>query len=714
MLFCRRMLVVAVYLYAAQTVAAQQSTSATRDSTLRHAADSSARRLREIRVVGERSAKRSYTVSTSRSATKADTKLRDTPQSISVVTNALIADKAMQNMSDVVQYLPGITMASGESHHDAPVIRGNSTSADFFVNGVRDDAQFVRDLYNVERVEAIKGSNALIFGRGGAGGVINRVLKDASFSPVRSVTLEGGSYDHKRSTLDLGTPLGEHVAVRVNGMYEKSGGFRENAMLHRFGVNPSATFIPDARTVVRVDYEHFDDTRNVDRGIPSFAGAPASGSPERYFGDPGISHAFAHVDGARLVAERAFPLGMSLRNTTSFGNYSKFYQNVFAGSALNAAGTSLNLTGYNNRIARNNLINQTDLTGSLSTGPVRHALLVGAEFSRQRTANYRATAYFNGGSGTSLSVPFATPSRTTVADFRQSATDADNSSHADVGALYVQDQVALTSMLQAVAGVRVEQFAQYFHNNRANVDLQRDDQLVSPRFGLIFKPAEPLSIYASASTAYLPSSGDQFSSLTVTTQTLEPEQFRNHEIGAKWDPSARLSLNVAAYRLDRTNSQAPDPSAPGRIVQTGARRTTGYEFGSSGRVTDAWSMVAGYAVQRAVITEATTAAPAGTTVQLVPHHTQSLWNRYDVSSSLGVGLGLVHQANMYAAIDNSVVLPSFTRFDGGLFFGLTRDVRAQFNVENITNRLYYPTSQGNNNIMPGAPRSLKVSLSAGI
>src|SRR6185369_4804501 len=117
----------------------------------------------------------------------------------------------------------------------------------------------------------------------------------------------------------------------------------------------------------------------------------------------------------------------------------------------------------------------------------------------------------------------------------------------------------LTSMLQAVAGVRVERFAQRFHNNRANADLQRDDHLVSPRFGLIFKPIEPLSIYGSSSVAYLPSSGDQFSSLNVTTQTLEPEQFRNNEIGAKWDPSDRLSLNVAAYRLDRTNSQAPDP-----------------------------------------------------------------------------------------------------------------------------------------------------------
>jgi catecholate siderophore receptor len=413
-----------------------------------------------------------------------------------------------------------------------------------------------------------------------------------------------------------------------------------------------------------------------------------------------------------VVAERSLPAGLSLRNTSSWGSYNKFYQNVFPGSALNATGTSLTLSGYNNRIRRDNLINQTDLTSTLNTGTIRHTLLAGAELSRQRTVNYRSTAYFNG-TATSLTVPFADPSIESSPAFRQSATDADNASHADVGALYVQDQVTLTSMLQAIAGVRVERFAQYFHNNRTGDDLQRDDRLVSPRFGLVFKPVEPLSFYGSTSVSHLPSSGDQFSSLTVTTQTLEPEEFRNYEVGARWDAREDLSFTAAAYRLDRSNSQAPDPVTPGRIVQTGTRRTTGYEFGSSGRVNDAWSLSAGYAVQQAVVTSTTTAAPAGATIQLVPHHTISLWNRYDFTSALGAGLGVVSQSSMYAAIDNTVVLPAFTRLDGGVFLTLARDVRAQVNVENITNRLYYATSQGNNNIMPSAPRTLRLSMTVG-
>ena len=144
-----------------------------------------------------------YQILTS-SSTKTVTPLRDVPQSISVVTQNLIRDQGMQNMADVVRYIPGITMAHGEGHRDAPVIRGNATTADFYVNGVRDDVQYYRDLYNVERVEAVKGSNAITFGRGGGGGVINRVTKDAQFYPIREISLQGGSFGNKRFSTDFG------------------------------------------------------------------------------------------------------------------------------------------------------------------------------------------------------------------------------------------------------------------------------------------------------------------------------------------------------------------------------------------------------------------------------------------------------------------------------------------------------------------------------
>jgi catecholate siderophore receptor len=703
-------LVATTLLIGSSSLTAQTPTVPASDSSARQLGDSTAQRLHRVRIIDRRSS--SYAPpSSTRTATKTDTPHRDVPQSATVLTRGFMSDKAIQTMSQAVEFVPGITILLGEGHHDQPVIRGNSTTADLFVDGVRDDAEYSRDMYNIERVEAIKGSNAMVFGRGGGGGVINRVTKEAVFAPLGSLSLETGSYAHQRSTLDVGQALGNTVAVRVNGFGEHSGGFRQSAMNKRFGVNPTATILASPATLLRVDYEHFDNTQNVDRGIPSFAGRPSPAPISQFFGDPGVSHAFVHVDDAGIVAEQALGSRVTVRNHARWASYDKFYQNVFPGSAVDSTGTTLNLSGYNHAQRRDNLINQTDLTGIVSTGGVTHTLLAGMELARERTTDYRRTGYF-GGTATTQPVPFANPSIDATIEFRQSATDNDNNSHADIGALYVQDQAALSPHWQVVAGLRVERFGMHFHNNRSSIDLARDDRLVSPRAGLIFKPVEPLSIYASASVSHLPSSGDQFASLTVTTQTLEPEDFHNYELGAKWDLADALSLTAAVYRLDRTNSQAPDPNTPGLVVQTGARRTNGLELGASGNLTDDWSIAAGYAVQRAFVVATTTAAPAGNSVQNVPRNTLSLWNRYQITPVFGAALGVVSQGRSYAAIDNTVTLPGFTRTDAALFVRLASTLRAQLNVENLLDVRYYPTSQGNNQIMPGAPRSLLVSLTA--
>jgi catecholate siderophore receptor len=212
--------------------------------------------------------------------------------------------------------------------------------------------------------------------------------------------------------------------------------------------------------------------------------------------------------------------------------------------------------------------------------------------------------------------------------------------------------------------------------------------------------------------SHLPSSGDQFSSLTATTETLEPERFRNYEIGAKWDVHESLALTGALFRLDRSNSTAPDPANPERTVQTGAQRTTGFELGAAGELTSAWQLVAGFSSQLARIRSRTSAGAEGATVPLVPRSTLSLWNRVQLAPALAIGAGAVHQARMYAAIDNTVTLPAFTRFDGALFVAMPYRTRAQLNVENLLDTRYYATSLGKNNIMPGASRTVRLSVSA--
>ena len=667
--------------------------------------------LTTVRVIGKNG--RGYFRPETSTATKTAALLRDIPQAVTVINRALIRDQGMQGMADVARYVPGITMGQGEGNRDQPTIRGNSTTADFFVNGVRDDSQYFRDLYNVERVESLKGSNAMVFGRGGGGGVINRVMKEAEWTPSRELTVQGGSYDNRRASLDIGGGFSDMVAARFNGMYENSSLFRDNVWLKRQGINPTLSIASASRkTRVSVGYENFNDHRTADRGIPSFANAPLETNISTFFGDPSLSYSAARVNGASASAAHTTSSGFSVSNQTRFTSYDKIYQNVFPG-AVSASGTGVSLSAYNNAHERKNLFNQTDLTYATRTGPVGHTLLLGAEIGRQVTDNFRNTGFFNDTAVTFVA-PVTAPTIKIPVSFRQSASDADNHVTNTTRSIYAQDQLTLSEHLQMIAGVRYERFGIRFHNNRSDSTLSRSDAMVSPRVGLLVKPSPASSIYANYSVSFLPSAGDQFSSLNDVTKALEPEKFENLEAGAKWDVADRVSLTAAVYRLDRTNTRAPDPNNSGLSVQTGSQRSTGYELGITGQVTPAWEVAGGYARQRSVITSTTAAAPSGRTVPLVPAATFSLWNKYQVAPRFSLGVGVMHQSDMYAAISNTVKLPAFTRVDGGVYFSLTESVGAQLNLENIFNEKYYPLANGNNNITPGSPRAIRVSLTTGL
>ena len=643
------------------------------------------------------------------SALKSPTPLIDVPQAVSVVGRSQIRDQSMQNMADVVRYVPGITMAQGEGHRDAPVIRGTATTADFYVNGVRDDVQYLRDLYNVERVEAVKGANALTFGRGGGGGVINRVTKQAEFNPVRELSVQAGSFGNKRASADLGQSFGDRVALRLNALYENSNSFRREVNVERYGIAPTLTIKAGERTLVRASYEYFNDGRTVDRGIPSFAGRPSIADRSTFFGNPNVSNATAGVHLGSATIEHQMGSWL-VRNTTMVGDYGKFYQNVYPG-AVNAAQTVVAILGYNNATGRRNLFNQTDVTGVVRTGGIRHNLLSGAELGRQRTANFRNTAYFSD-AATSLNVPFWSPTIGVVPAFRPGATDADNGATNRVSSGFVQDQMELTRHVQLVAGVRYDYFNTNFLDNRTSQRLRRSDNLVAPRLGLVVKPVANLSLYGSYSVTYLPSSGDQFASLNATTQTLRPERFNNYEAGAKMNLRGRLTLTAAVYRLDRNNSTARDPNDPSRTVQTGSLRTNGAELGANGSLTKRWRLAGGYATQDAFVSSATMAAGLGAKVAIVPRHTASLWNHYQILPRWSMGLGTIYQAAMWAGIDNTVRLPSFRRADVATFVTLTDTVRLQANLENVFDTTYYPTANGNNNILPGSSRALRLGLVA--
>ena len=650
-----------------------------------------------------------YQVEAIRTATKTPTPLVNVPQSVTIVTSELIKDQMMMSVGDVMRYVPGVMVHQGENNRDQIIMRGNGSSADFFVDGVRDDVQYYRDVYNLARVEALKGPNAMIFGRGGAGGVVNRVGKVAEFGASREIAVQGGTFGHRRITADINQPVGDKVALRLDGMFEDSNSFRDYASLERGGVTPTATILAGANTTITVRYEYMKDTRTADRGITSFQGRPADVDPATFYGNPDLSDVRAEVNVASGAIEHRAGRFV-IRNHTLVANYDRFYQNFVPGVAT-ADRAQVTLTAYNNATNRTNVFNQTDITSVVSTGRLRHTLLAGIEVGRQLTDNFRNSGFFHN-AATSLLVPFSNPTISTPVTFRQSATDADNHLTTNVAGVYGQDQVELSRHVQVLAGLRFDRFDLTYHNNRTGDTLSRPDNLVSPRAGIVYKPLEPVSIYGSYSVSYLPSSGDQFSSLTTITEQVKPEQFRNYELGAKWDARPNLSVTTAAYRLNRTNTRSTDPNDPTRIVQTGSQRTNGYELGVNGHLTPLWAIAGGYAYQSAYVTSATIAAAAGAQVGQVPHHMLSLWNNYQIHARVSAALGILRRADMFATIDNSVRLPGYTRIDAAGFVNLTPQLRLQVNVENLFDRTYFINADSNTNISFGYPRAVRAGLTA--
>jgi catecholate siderophore receptor len=644
-----------------------------------------------------------YSTPATATATKTDTALRDVPQSISVVTSDLIKDQGMRSMADVARYVPGFTMGQGEGHRDAPTLRGISTTADFFIDGVRDDVQYFRDLYNAERIEVLKGPNAMIFGRGGGGGVINRVTKWADGKDHRDLTVQAGMDEYKRISGDLAGAVGEKLSLRVNGMYEDSESYRDFVSLERYAANPTAAIALGENTRLLLSYEYFDDYRTVDRGVPSRDGRPLDIDESTFFGNPRLSYSDATVHLASATFEHDFSDALRLRNRTQYGDYDKFYQNVYPNSAVNAAG-NVTLDAYQSGTQRQNLFNQTDLIWQVATGSVRHTVLAGIELGRQDTDNLRNNSTF--GTTPAGVVSIASPVTFAVPAFN--VPNQNNDVQVDLAAVYLQDQIALSDQVQLIAGVRLDRFDISFDNHLTATRFERDDDLVSPRLGVVYRPRDPLSLYASYSVSYLPSSGDQFSSLDATSAALEPEEFENLEVGVKWDVAPELALTAAVYRLERSNTRAPGPG--GTIVLTGEQRSEGVELGLSGAITEAWELIAGYTYQDAEVTRATSAAPKGSNVALVPEHQFSLWNTYRLTPAWRVGLGVIHQDDMFASISNAVTLPSFTRVDGAVFFTLNERFEAQLNVENLFDEAYFGTAHNDNNITPGSPTAVRVGL----
>jgi catecholate siderophore receptor len=295
----------------------------------------------------------------------------------------------------------------------------------------------------------------------------------------------------------------------------------------------------------------------------------------------------------------------------------------------------------------------------------------------------------------------------------------DQKSDFTVMGMYLQDQIIFNPQWQAIVGLRHDHIDTDFVNLVSNQNINTSNNLLSPRAGLIYKPSENSSLYASYSTSYVPRAGDQLIGLTVTAASFKPEKFINKEIGVKWDVTSNLALTAAVFNLERENVLAADPTNTGNSILLNGQETTGVELGASGKVTDQWQIMGALTLQDGEITERQANANAanvinkGADLALTPTRTFSLWNKYQINDMWAVALGVVSRSEMYAAtptVGASTVLPGYTRFDAAIFAKLSPQWDAQINIENLTNKDYALYAHNNNNITPGAPLNARATL----
>ncbi len=733
------------FLFTAMAIAAPGSAFAAEDTAEDGYVDD-----REIIVTGE---KDGY-VAISSSGLKTGTPLLDTPQTVSVLTREQLDDQALQDIGDILRYTPGTSVGQGEGHRDQITIRGQNTTADFFVDGIRDDVQYFRPLYNLERVEIHKGANALIFGRGGGGGIINRVTK----TPIAedffgSVTGSADTFGSYYVTADINAPVSENSAFRINGLYESFDNHRDFFGGERFAINPTIATQPGDDSRILLSYEYVNDDRTVDRGVPAelrVAGddcsvtsvcGPLEGFRDTFFGVPGINETTLQAHIVKLRLEHDLTENLTFNSTTLFADYNKLYQNVFAvgarsndadlnGLAFLQPTDTVTLDGYRDTTNRQNFINQGNLVWTGDTGSIGHTLLIGYELGQQTTSNARRDVLFDNNLDGLFDSGVVVAGRNNDDDLTEAVLgnliappalsfpvfNRNRDSRLNFYSLYLQDQIKIGDHIELVGGVRYDRFEIDVVDQIEVADgpadgndgfLARTDDKFSPRFGVIVKPQENISLYASYSRSFLPRSGDQFLTLSPTSENLAPETFENIEIGAKWDLATNLNLTASLFRLDRDN-QAVLVNAQGDSVLSGSR-TTGFEVQLVGTVLPGWNINAGYSYLDGEQRNDATVAGADLVQFQVPEHMFSLWNRYDFSDQFGMGLGVIHQSSQFVRNDNSVRIPSYTRVDAALYYKVNEQFSVQLNVENLFDENYFPSGHNNDNISTGEPINARLT-----
>ena len=673
-------------------------------------------------------------------ALKTPTPIIDVPQSLSITSASDIELRGFDSIGDIVDYTPGVNMNQGEGHRDAVVFRGIRSTSDFFVDGVRDDVQYYRPLYNVEQVEILRGPNALLFGRGGAGGVINRVTKKAKIGQdFNAYSVSYNTFGANNVQIDSNYAINDTSAFRLNAYSDTFENHRDFSDGNGYGINPSFKFALSDQTTLDISVEAIDYDRSIDRGIPSgLDGKPVDALNNIVFGDPDLNKSEFESIAFRSMLQHTFSDTLKGIFNVSYTDYDKMYQNFYVSNYMDAndpnnqlldpAGNPIldvltgnpiadpnriETDGYRDTTERQNLILSGNLVAEFETGDIKHTALFGAELISTKSRNYRYDPQFpaaGGGAPDDNATFLITQRNQAGVGFNAGGLGAgpftgfnrDTEADITVYSLYAQDEIELTEQLTLVLGARFDSFdieVSTYNGNRVKTGTQsQKDEELTPRAGLVFKPKENVSLYASYSQTFVPQSGDQFKNLG--TRGLDPDEFTNFEAGVKWDLAVDQSVTLAIFKTEQDFVEGA--AGASRIEES---EVEGFEAQYLGRITDRWTVSAGYTYLDGE-DEINDRRPGE-----LPKSLFSIWNSYQLTEKLGLGLGATYQGDSTPnGGSETVTVPSYTRVDAAAYYQFSENLRLQLNIENLLDEVYYPHAYSTHQFTVGAPINATVSI----
>lgn len=627
-------------------------------------------------------------------ALKTPTPVIDVPQSLSITSAEEISLRGYNSIGDIVDYTPGVSNNQGEGHRDAAVFRGALSTADFFVDGMRDDMQYYRPLYNVEQVEILRGPNALLFGRGGSGGILNRVSKKAEIGvDFNGFTLSMDTFGATEAQIDSNLVLSDDIAFRLNAYSNTFENHRDYSDGDGMGLNPTLKFLLSENTTLDLSFEYIDYDRFIDRGIPTGSNRkPIDALNDTFFGDPERNKSEFEASIFRALLQHKFSDTLKGNFTASYGDYDKVYENFYASGYLENTET-VTLSGYVDGTQRKTANVTGSLIGEFETGGIGHTVLAGFDSIKTSNDNYRDKANSTDiilGNLDSFSGSFPNFGDSTEADL-------------EVVSLFIQNEISLSDSFDLVIGLRYDHidFAVDVLNSSGNTTASRNqvDEKITPRFGFVYKPEQEVSIYGSYSESFLPKSGGQYASVKDTLDHVDPDEFTNLEAGVKWEISKAQSVSAAVFQIDQ--KYAGDNGSGG--TQFIDAQIQGFEAQFQGDITDLWTISAGYSYQ-------TGEDKDGDSPAELPRNIFSIWNNYELTDKLVLGLGAIYQDQSTPKGGANGIVPSFVRFDASAHYRINEGLRLQLNVENLLDKEYYPHAYGTHQVTVGAPVNARIAL----